>query len=160
MRCIHCGGQVQRDRKRFRCQAWGLDVTVEDVEVHSCPECGEKMMARPIEELQRTIAYALAEKKERLLPEEVRYLRKWLRLSSTRLANRMGVCLETVSRWERKDNPRPMELASERFLRLMVACAGLRQRPKLDLDGIGISEPVRRPLRLISSGRHWEEMQS
>jgi DNA-binding transcriptional regulator YiaG len=140
VRCIGCG-------RTLDCQRGWYQVASED----GCTACGDEIIAPPSKELRRIIANGLAEKTERLLPEEIRFLRNWLGLSSVGMARRMGVRPETVSRWERRDNPRPMELSSERFLRLMVACAALHQRLTLDLDAIGSEPPASRPRVVVSS---------
>jgi putative zinc finger/helix-turn-helix YgiT family protein len=111
-----------RVRQETRRSYAGLeDVIVEGVEVAHCPNCGEEEVSYGnVEQLHRLLALQLAEKEEALTPREVRFLRTYLGLSGTHLARRMGVTKETVSRWERVDQPLPMRGTAERLLRLMV----------------------------------------
>src|SRR5258708_4361862 len=142
MRCIRCGGALRNDRKDFPFQEPDLGAVIaENIPVRACDACDYNEWMFEPKKLRKAIALTLAENEERLSPQEIRYLRKWLDFSGTDFARRRGVRPETVSRWERAAAPQPMELASERFLRLMVACECLRNGPKLDLDTIGTKEP-------------------
>lgn len=91
------------------------------VNVHVCPKCGKRAVSIPsIEELHRTLARAVAEKDDRLLPQEIRFLRKQLGFSGVDFAGVMGKSPETVSRWESTTTPMAMDPSAERLLRLMV----------------------------------------
>jgi YgiT-type zinc finger domain-containing protein len=161
MGCVQCGGALRHDRRDFTYRDGELQaVTVENIQVRICTVCGHNEWMLSFEKVRRAIARVVAEKEERLAPEEVRYLRKWLKLSNTDFAHRMGVRPETVCRWERKDSPQPMELASERFLRLMVACECLRKGPELNLDAIGTKAATPRKLRLLPVGRDWKALEA
>lgn len=120
MKCMECGAAMTSTHENFNYKASGLPVTLMNVEVRRCKECGEFEVVIPrIEDLHKTIASALVtEKKSRLTPEEVRFLRTHLGWSGTDFANHMGVKPETVSRWENgHDQISPM---ADRLLRLMV----------------------------------------
>lgn len=73
-----------------------------------------------MEELHRLLALELARKAERLLPNEIRFLRKHLGLSGVDFAERMRVDPATVSRWEREQEPQAMGPQAELLLRLMA----------------------------------------
>jgi putative zinc finger/helix-turn-helix YgiT family protein len=88
--------------------------------VSRCPKCGETEVAIPrIEDLHRTIARALIQKRSRLTAPEIRFLRKYLGWSGVDFAAHMGATPETISRWEK--GAVPIGAASDRLLRLMVA---------------------------------------
>ena len=125
-KCLRCGTEMRVRRENKKYDASGLDnVTLVNVAVWHCPECGEEEVAIPrIEELHRTLSGTIAMKKERLTPREVRFLRSYLGLSGVDFARRMGVSKEAASRWERVDKPLRMKTATERFLRLMVLHEG------------------------------------
>ena len=128
MTCGECGKRpVTVRRENHRYTQCGLDyVTLMGIEVRHCPECGQTEYVIPnIEQLHRVIAQVVAKKPEQLVPHEVRFLRKYLGLSSSAFAKAMGVRPETISRWEKTDAVRPMPSGLERLLRLMV----LNQRP-------------------------------
>lgn len=67
------------------------------------------------------IARAITTEPIPLEPEQVRFLRKWLGLSSADFSLFMGVRPETVSRWENKDAAYPLSPTADRLLRLLVA---------------------------------------
>ena len=120
MLCLVCGASIETRRENYRYTASGLPhVTLQQVEVSRCPVCGETEVTIPhIEALHRAIAAVLIQKRARLAPEEIRYLRKYLGWSGVDFAAHMGVTPETVSRWERGTTP--MGGQADRLLRLLV----------------------------------------
>jgi len=106
----------------------------------------------------KLIAELVAGKPARLTPAEVRFLRKYLGLSGRDFAKRMGVSPETVSRWERVDEPRALAEPTEKLLRLMalVATPVEHYEPELEfLDDIAQGEPTPIPLRVTASAGNW-----
>lgn len=90
-----------------------------NVAVARCTACGETEVSIPmIVDLHRKLAWKVVEKKGRLTPHEVRFLRKHLGLSSADFAAHMGTRPETVSRWE--NGSAPIGETADRLLRLMV----------------------------------------
>lgn len=140
-RCRVCGTPTAVRRENYKYDASGLDnITLENIEVRHCPKCGERQALIPtLGELHKSIAMALAEKRERLLPKEIRFLRKYLGLSGTDFAAKMGVDPATASRYERTSDPQPMGKQTERLLRLMV----IVERPvqSYPLEEFGTEEP-------------------
>jgi putative zinc finger/helix-turn-helix YgiT family protein len=147
--CLICGKKMKSTRENRKYDFSGLDgVTLLGVEVLRCSVCGEEEIGIPnIEGLHAALARHLAERKERLMPNEVRFLRKHLGLSTQDFARRMGVARETVARWESISEPLRMKTATERLLRLMV----LLERPvdhyPDELDETATKEP--RPLKTV-----------
>jgi putative zinc finger/helix-turn-helix YgiT family protein len=121
-RCRVCGAPTEVRRENYKYDASGLDnITLQNIEVRHCPKCGERQALIPsLAELHKAIALALAEKRERLFPKEIRFLRKYLGLSSADFAAKIGVDPATVSRYENTSDPQPMGKQTERLLRLMV----------------------------------------
>lgn len=72
-----------------------------------------------ITELNSLLARVLICKTARLTGPQVRFLRKYLGLSGTDFARRMGVSKESVSRWE--TGKQHISPSNDRLLRLMVA---------------------------------------
>ena len=120
MTCLECGGKMKIGTENYKYDASGLPgITLVDVEVARCAECGEIEVTIPnIEGLHRALAMAISHKRERVTPKEVRFLRKYLGLSGADFADHIGVAPETVSRWE--TGKAAMSGTAERYLRLLV----------------------------------------
>jgi putative zinc finger/helix-turn-helix YgiT family protein len=146
MKCAECHAEMTSRRENYKYDASGLpNVTLLGVEVRICPDCGEREVVIPkIEELHRAIARAVIGKAARLVPEEVRFLRKVLGLSGADFAKRMGVDPTTVSRWE--TGTQPIGPQADRLLRLMVVVSP----PKSDyaVETLADIEDDAKPLRL------------
>ncbi|MBI2898143.1 MAG: YgiT-type zinc finger protein [Deltaproteobacteria bacterium] len=158
MKCQECRGEMTSRREAHRYVESGLpNVTLVDVEVRQCPRCGERTVGIPrVEELHRLLALELARKPERLLPNEIRFLRKYLGLSGVDFAERMRVDPATVSRWEREQEPQPMGPQAELLLRLMA----VRDRPVSDyteesMEGAARADAAPLSVRLRPSRGGW-----
>ncbi len=118
--CPICGGRLETRRDDHLYLESGLDnVTIKDMEIDTCVECGEELYTYSrLEELHRVLAFALASHPARLRGAEIRFLRKYLGWSGTELARQMGVDRSTVSRWEH--GKERMGTTAERLLRMMV----------------------------------------
>lgn len=122
MKCMRCGAAMRTKRGEYHYVDCGLaDVVLGDMEISACLACDARSVAIPnVEGLHRAIAEDLAEKPEQLIPQEIRFLRKWLGFSGVDFAALVGKTPETVSRWESAAHPMAMDPAAERLLRLMV----------------------------------------
>ncbi len=147
MKCAQCGSTLKSTRDTHRYTESGLsNVTLLNVEMRNCQECGEREVVIPrIEELHRLIARTVALEPARLSAEQIRFLRKWLGWSAADFALMMGVRPETVSRWEGNGAGYQMPPTAERLLRLMVANQEPTQRYPLDLFKL---QPKVRPIAL------------
>jgi DNA-binding transcriptional regulator YiaG len=116
--CINCGHRAPKksvERLPFN------DVALVEGVVYACERCSVRYGGFPrAEDLSRAVAHHLAKSEERLTPEEIRFLRKYLGYSRKDFAAFLDVAPETVSRWESKKNPVQMVLATEKLLRLLV----------------------------------------
>lgn len=141
-----------RETVTYEC---GLDgVSLADITVSRCPNCGEREIEVPrTEQLHREIALTLARKPERLGPKELRFLRKYLGLSSTQFASKVGVDKATVSRWERTDEPTAMGGQTERLLRVLV----MSEKPvdSYALDQLAVKSPRARKMRFAPERSGW-----
>ncbi len=124
MNCLSCGAKMKTQKENVHYTACGLPhVTLRNIEVSRCPQCGEEEITIPrIEALHNVIARALITKRSRLNAAEIRYLRKYLGWSGADFAAHMGTTRETVSRWE--NGQVLMGTQADRLLRLMVATKG------------------------------------
>jgi putative zinc finger/helix-turn-helix YgiT family protein len=157
MKCDICGAQMKSGRENYRYTACGLDsVTLMNVEVRRCPECGEYEVEIPrFDELHRLIAQTVASKKERLTPQEIRFLRKYLGFSGVDFAATLDVTPETVSRWE--NGKKQMSPVAERALRLMVFVREpIAEYPLEKLAEIAQGEAVPLRMKFRESRAHWK----
>jgi len=118
MKCARCGGAMTTARENYLYRECGLaHVTLVGIAVARCRHCGEHEAIIPrVEQLHVAIAATIARKPPRLLPEEIRFLRRHLGWSGGDFAAHLGVSRETVSRWE--TGATPMGPVAERLLRL------------------------------------------
>jgi putative zinc finger/helix-turn-helix YgiT family protein len=138
MKCLVCGATMKTKRENFRYDACGLPhVTLKQVEVSRCPNCGEYEVAIDhIEDLHKTIADVLIRKPTRFNAAEIKFLRKYLGWSGADFARHIGAAPETVSRWEKGNQL--MGAMADRLLRLMVATQQPVKDYSLDtLESIG-----------------------
>lgn len=107
-------------RENVKYDAAGLPrVTLQNVEVSRCANCGEYEVALPnLEELHRVLAAAIAKKPGRLDGSEVRFLRKFLGFSAGDFAKVIDVHPSTVSRWE--TGKEAMGKVTDRLLRALA----------------------------------------
>jgi len=155
MKCPTCRHEMKSTREAFRYEAVGLPgVVLADVEVRRCPNCGETSVSIPrIEDLHRVIAWDVIQKPERLTPEEVRFLRKYLGFSSADFAAHLGVAPETASRWE--TGAQAMGVTADRLLRLMVATREPVKDYALQLPRVATLDPKPTRLRLRAGPSGW-----
>ena len=123
MNCLMCGSKLKREKKKlYHYTECGLSrIYLNGVEVYECfnPDCGDEEIAIPnIEKLHEVIALDIASQKNKLLPEEIKFLRSYLGFSGVDFARKIGVSPETVSRWEK--GTVHMKESVERFLRVLV----------------------------------------
>ena len=157
-RCLSCGWRELRrlTRPEQRFETGGLaGVILHDITVISCPRCGHSEFAvSNIEELHHAIARVIIAKRQRLMPREIRFLRKQLRMSGIELATHVGTTPESVSRWERGRTP--MGVTADRLLRLMVVVALGGAYPLKTLRVVARHEPRTTPIHIRWQRGVWE----
>jgi DNA-binding transcriptional regulator YiaG len=158
MNCPQCArpmGSTSDDHLYAECGL--VTVMLGDVVVHDCSVCGEKLVALPhVEGLHRAIAMGVVQKRARLTPREVRFLRKYLGWSAPEFARYFGESAETVAAWEDVAAPRPMGEVAERLLRLMVSTTSAGDRLRLaDLLELGVEEREPTWLRMELGDAGW-----
>ncbi|HEU0264167.1 MAG TPA: type II TA system antitoxin MqsA family protein [Geobacterales bacterium] len=122
MKCPNCErAELVEHRENYQYNECGLSsVTLVALVVRKCPDCGNVMPRIPnIEGLHDAITHALINKSERLLPQEIVFLRKYLGWSGADFARNMHCDRAQISKWEhgRVEMSKPYEL----LLREMVA---------------------------------------
>jgi len=83
IRCSHCGAHVRVVHCTYELKQVGLkNVVLQGIEIVKCPKCkNEDPIIPNMNGLMRALALAVIEKPYRLTGEEVRFLRKYLRLT-------------------------------------------------------------------------------
>ena len=98
----------------------GVDVLVATVNVWAC-ECDAAAPDRvDLHGVCSAVARSVAWKAARLLPAEVRFLRRHLRLTTEELASKMKVSLGDMVAWEDEVHQTPMLEIAEQLLRVLV----------------------------------------
>lgn len=119
MKCYECNTQMEVIKGNYAYQASkGLtSITLQNINIGRCPQCGKESTAIPkMQQLHQAIALAIAKKKARLLPPEIRFLRKYLGWSGADFAKQFSVTPETISRWE--NGKTPMGPTADKLLRM------------------------------------------
>ncbi|HTE54169.1 MAG TPA: type II TA system antitoxin MqsA family protein [Kofleriaceae bacterium] len=153
--CQSCGAEMHPSVENYNYAECGLDyVTLQNVTVFRCPECGEHVLRIPaIEGLHRLIAFTVARKPSRLQAHEVKFLRKYLGLSNRDFAKTMGVTPEQSSRWTTTE---PMGAPAERLLRVLVErLEPAREYPIEWLQNISEERGDSEPLVVRSDDAQW-----
>ena len=120
MKCPKCESTMKKIVGDHLYRESGMDhVILRNIAQYVCEEDGSAFVQIPaIAQLHRTLALAIAEKRARMIPSEVRFLRDHLGVSNTQFAELMGVTPTQSSRWTTSET---IGLQAERLLRLLVA---------------------------------------
>lgn len=112
----------------------GVPVTLHKSAVrHVCKKCGMTSVTVPYpERLAAAAAVYRCGVADKLLGQEIRFLRKSLAWTAAKLAEKVGVTPETISRWE--NDKAPMGPAMERILRMLVVSSLKEKAPAIDID--------------------------
>ena len=144
MKCMECTEiEMVESRENHRYQESGLpNVVLRDVLVRRCPRCGiHTVSIQRLTDLHRALALALIQRRERLTPIEVRFLRKSLGWSGADFARKFHVRPEQVSRWESGSRHVHMSISNELLLRLLVAQGQKIEDYAEQLDDVASEEP-------------------
>lgn len=101
--CWNCGKKIKTIKdKPYHYTASGLNnVYLHGIVQYKCSNCGESGVEIPqIKALHRLIAKDIVCKKELMSGDEVRFLRKGLRMKSKDIADALSMDPSTYSRWE------------------------------------------------------------
>ena len=123
MNCMNCGSKMKKRKETlFHYTDCGLSkIYLKGIEVSECTntECGEEeIILTNLQQLHNILAMSVASQKNKLLPEEIRFLRTCLGFSSVDFAEHVGVTPETVSRWE--SGSVNMKETTEKLLRVLI----------------------------------------
>ena len=120
MHCVDCDASIRvRHNQTVAYDFAGLpNVSLCGVVVRVCENGHRECVVPKRDELHQALTHALVVKPTRLMPFEVKFMRKHLGWSQAAFAKRMGVAPESASRWE--TGTVVMAPTAERLLRLMV----------------------------------------
>ncbi|HKW02107.1 MAG TPA: type II TA system antitoxin MqsA family protein [Vicinamibacterales bacterium] len=120
MACVDCDASVEVRRNQTVAYDFGglPDVSLCGIEVRVCDNGHRECVLPKLDELHLALTHALVVKTTRLMPCEIKFMRKHLGWSQRAFARRMGVAPESASRWE--SGSVMMAPTAERLLRLMV----------------------------------------
>jgi DNA-binding transcriptional regulator YiaG len=122
--CSNCGAAAKVARGTYRFTESGLkNVYLAGLEVIRCPKCKNvDPMIPNMRGLLQFLALAVVEKPWRLSGEEIRYLRKYLRMTGEQFASHLGVDKTTLSKWENDRDP--VGEPSDRLIRAVTLTMG------------------------------------
>lgn len=120
MKCPVCNSETVCARDTHHYTESGLDyVYLEGVDVCKC-SCGEAIVSIPaMPQLHSVIALAIIKKKSLLIGQEIRFLRKNMGLTATKLSKIIGVDNATISRWE--NGSQTITKPHDHFIRLVYS---------------------------------------
>lgn len=158
MKCLNCGQTMGKKKiDRYHYTECGLPkIYLKNMKALRCPSCDEEEVEVPnIEQLHAAIARDIALQKERLRPEEIRFLRAHLGFSGADFANAISVKPETVSRWE--NGRRLMDTTAEKFLRVLILSGAGPFREYEDLPAFASKQNKAQPtIRVFQDTRGWK----
>lgn len=103
--CGECGAETTVVRGTYPFKEVGLNVVLVGVEISRCPKCSnEEPIIPQMNDLMRTIALAVVGKRSRLLGAEVKFLRKYLRMTGEEFSRILHVDKTTLSKWENNED--------------------------------------------------------
>jgi len=130
--CGNCGQSAKVVRGSYAFKESGLsNVTLQGIELIRCGHCGNEDPIIPrVNDLMRLLTVAVICKPFQLRGEDIRFLRKYLRMTGAEFAHLMDVDKTTLSKWENNDDK--VGSQSDRLIRLTVLSLGDGLREKLD----------------------------
>jgi DNA-binding transcriptional regulator YiaG len=122
--CSNCGAPATVNEGIYQFKESGLtNVSLCGVELITCDTCGNIDPIIPnANDLMAVLAWTIATRKYRLFGEEVRFLRKYLKMSGVEFAKMIGVDKATLSKWENNDDR--VGGSSDRLIRSVVLTLG------------------------------------
>lgn len=137
MKCKNCGEEMLLGKtQKYQYALSGLkNVFLDKIGVYNCAGCNVNIPVIPkILKLHNTIANAIVAKKSSLSGDEIKFLRKNLRLKSQDWANLLRTDKSVYSRWEngsQKVSPQSDLLIRLVYLRLLEEKKGVRFDEKI-----------------------------
>jgi DNA-binding transcriptional regulator YiaG len=135
-------------RGTYRFAESGLKcVVLQGVEIIRCPSCGNEDPIIPrVNQLMQALARAVVRKPYRLEGEEVRFLRKYLRMTQDQFARLIHLDKTNVSKWE--NNEDRVGPQSDRLIRAVALALGdgLREGQEEAVRDFAQIQDLRKPV--------------
>ena len=130
--CGECGANAKVVRGSYPFKESGLpNVVLQGIDLIRCPKCRTTDPVIPrVNVLLRLLVVAVVSKPYRLVGEEVRFLRKYLRMSGEEFSHLIHVDKTTLSKWE--NNEDPISHQSDRLIRAVTLALGEGLKEKLE----------------------------
>ena len=130
--CSNCGADAKVVRGSYRFAESGLrNVILQGIELVRCEKCGNEDPIIPhVNELMRLLALAVIGKPYRLRGEDIRFLRKYLRMTGDEFSRLIHVDRTTLSKWETNDDR--VGDQSDRLIRTVALGLGEGLKEKLE----------------------------
>ena len=131
-RCSACDNKASIVRERYRFSECGLpNVVLLGIEVIRCAKCGNRDPIIPrVNDLMRLLAVAVVAMPQKLAGEEVRFLRKFLKMSGDDFSSLIHVDKTTLSKWE--NNEQAVGDQSDRLIRAVTMALGDGLKEKME----------------------------
>lgn len=122
--CNACGAVANVVRGSYAFTECGLkNVTLQGVEIIRCPGCGDEQVVIPrLDELMKTLALAVISQPYRLQGDDVRFLRKYLKMTQAEFASYLEIDKTNLSKWE--NNEDKIGEQSDRLIRSITIALG------------------------------------
>jgi len=132
MECSNCGHEAKVERGSYQFAESGLsNVVLQGIELVRCDECGNEDPIIPrVNDLMRALALAVIGQPYRLRGEDVRFLRKYLKMTGVELSQLLHVDKTTLSKWETNDDK--IGEQSDRLIRAVALALGDGLEEKLE----------------------------
>jgi putative zinc finger/helix-turn-helix YgiT family protein len=150
-KCSNCAGSAHISRGNYRFDEIGIPMTLKDVELVKCDDCGTEEPVIPnMNGLMHAVALAVITHERSLSGDEIRFLRKYLGLSTAEFMKLLHINQSTLSRWENGETVGPQ---SDRLIRLLVLNKSEELRKHAEqlievLPDIDDSHSTKRPAQL------------
>ena len=129
--CSNCGNEARVVRGDYEFKESGLPVILKGIELIKCPACGNEDPVIPkLNQMMRVLALAVISKRYRLQGEDVRFLRKYVKLTGEEFAGLLNIDRTTLSKWE--TNADPVGDQSDRLIRVIAVGLGKGLKPELE----------------------------
>ncbi len=130
--CTNCGSTARIVRGNYNFSESGLKgVRLQGIERIVCGQCGNVDPIIPrLNELMRLLALAVIAKPYRLTGEEIRFLRKYLRMTGDEFGRLLHIDRTNLSKWENDEDK--VGAQSDRLIRTIALSLGEGLKGKLE----------------------------
>lgn len=157
-KCSNCAADCSVKKGEFLFREFGLPLLLQGIQVVHCSECGEEDPIIPnLNGLMRCAALGVLGANRRLTGVEIRFLRKYIGLSSKEFARKLGVDHTNLSKYE--NGKLPVSASKDRLIRMITIALGgdLLERLKVEdlrrlvrqFEEMGEAAPLIQPQLLL-----------